>query len=335
MIRFLICFSVFWVMQTAPLDAADITYTDKMGRLVTIPVPVKRAVIFQTSELIPVLGIWDNVVGIGKYAYESDLLSAAKPDIEQTIPSASAGSGGDINIEVLLKVNPDLIVTWSYYPEQVKFMQAKGLRVIALYIDSISEMYSVMRLHGKMFERERKVSSSISRMERIFNLIRRRTAMIPSRERKKVLWLYGRPTQVSGSPDLPVAIIRLIGGTNAADTTIGERTADVSMEQIIAWDPDVIFIWGHAKYEAQEILDNSQWRNVKAVKNGKVFKAPKWSTWSPRIAPMALWMAKKTYPDRYDDIDLDQTTDEFMKNVFGVPYAKMMRFDDSLVEAQP
>lgn len=268
--------------------------------------------------------LW-RIVGIGRFAYDSDLMKATKPDIEKTIPSA--GSGSDINIEVLLKVNPDLVITWSYYPDQVKFMEAKGLRVIALYLDSISEMYEVMRLLGKLFAKEKKMDDTISQMESIFNLIKQRVSNIPPEKRKKVLWLYGKPTQVSGNRDLFGDVINLVGGINAA-TTIDNRYADVSIEQIVAWNPDVIFIWGNASYTARGIINGTQWRFIRAVREGRVYKAPKWSSWSPRLAPVALWMAKKTYPEYYKDIDMDKLTDEFFRKVYGIPYAKVTRFED-------
>jgi iron complex transport system substrate-binding protein len=312
-------------MSAASVEAADINYTDKLGRQVNITVPVRKAVIFQTTELIPVLGIWDRVVGVGRFTYDSDILKAAKPDIASAIPCA--GSGAEVNIEAILKADPDLVVAWSYYPDQVRFMESKGLRVIALYLDSIPEMYEVMRLHGKLFAKEKKIDDAISQMEGIFNLIKQRTAKIPPDKRKRVLWLYGKPTQVAGKLDLQVALINLIGGNNAA-STINMRTAEVSKEQIIAWNPDVIFVWGNAKYESGNILNNPQWRHVGAVKNGRVYKAPKWSTWSPRLAPLALWMAKRTYPEYYRDIDLNRVTDNFMRMVFGVPYAKMTQFKE-------
>jgi iron complex transport system substrate-binding protein len=262
------------------------------------------------------------VVGIGRYSHDSDVLRAAKPDIATAIPAVGSG-GADLNIEALLKADPDLVVSWSYYPDQIRFMESKGLRVIALYLDSIPEMYEVMRLHGRLFSREKRVEDAISRMEGIFDLVRERSSRIPAGKRKKVLWLYGKPTQVSGDADLTGSLIRLIGGKNPA-SSLSARTSEVSMERIIAWNPDVIFIWGSAKYDVQGITSNPQLRHLGAVRNGAVYKAPKWSNWSPRLAPLALWMAKKTYPDYYRDIDLNRVTDDFMRKVFGVPYAKML-----------
>ena len=72
------------------------------------------------------------------------------------------------------------------------------------------------------------------------------------------------------------------------------------MESIVSWDPDVIFIWGSARYGPEELLSGSQWKSIKAVRDGKVFKAPDLTTWSPTICSLALWMAWKTYPEYFD-----------------------------------
>ncbi|MCX7794825.1 MAG: hypothetical protein N2257_10560 [Thermodesulfovibrionales bacterium] len=91
---------VYVVIVAVFSEAATITYVDKMGRSVEIPIPAKRAIFFQTYEILPVLDIWDRVVGIGTFAYDNDLMKAVKPDIKK-IPSA--GSGTDVNIETCPK----------------------------------------------------------------------------------------------------------------------------------------------------------------------------------------------------------------------------------------
>jgi iron complex transport system substrate-binding protein len=304
--------------------AAVITYKDKLGRAVNIPVPVKRAIFFQTYELIPALGIWDRVIGIGRWAYDNDLMKTAKPDIEKSIPSA--GSGTDVNIETLLKLKPDVVITWTSKPETVRFMEEKGLKVIAIYPESLEELYAVMRLHGRLFGKEKQVEHCIARMESIFKLLKERVTKIPGDKTKKVLWLGGKPTSVACGVGVTDDVFKLIGGINPA-AQIPQRNADVPIERIIAWNPDVIFIWGNAGYKAQDILNNPQWRSIKAIRAGRVYKAPEWSTWSPRLAPVALWMAMKTYPEYFRDINLDRVTDEFYKKVFGIAYSRVKKIE--------
>ncbi len=318
-------FSLFLVfMLLVSISSAEtITYKDKLGRMVTVDVPVKRAILFQLPELIPVLGVWDRVVGVGRWAYDSDLMRAVKPDIE-TIPAA--GAGGDINMEVILKLKPDIVSIWAWKPDDIRFMEKKGVRVIAIYPESLSELYDVMRLHGRIFNREDRMEKAISEMERIFNLIKERVSKIPDNKRKKVLWLGGKPTSVACGIGVTNDIFKSIGGINPA-SGIKQRNADIPMERIIAWNPDVIFIWGNASYKARDILNSQQWRFIRAVKEGRVYKSPEWSTWSPRLAPIALWMAMRTYPEYFRDINLEMVTDDFYRKVFGIPYSKVKKFE--------
>jgi iron complex transport system substrate-binding protein len=304
--------------------ASSITYKDKLGREITVNIPVKRAVFFIAYELIPALDIWDKVVGIGRWAYDNDLMRATRPDIEK-IPSA--GSGSDVNMESLLKLKPDIVLTWTSKPETVRFMEEKGLKVIAVYPESLAELYDVMWLHGRLFGKEKRMEHAIEAMERIFKLIKYRVSKIPGSKKRKVLYLGGKPTSVACGIGVTNDIFKLINGINPA-SSIPQRNADVPMERIISWNPDVIFIWGNAGYTARSILESSQWRFVKAVKEGRVYKAPEWSTWSPRLAPIALWMAMKTYPGYFRDVNLERMSDDFYRKVFGIPYRMVKKIED-------
>lgn len=313
------------LMMASLANATTITYTDKLGRVVSVHVPVKRAVFFQSYELIPALGIWDRVVGIARWAYDNDLIRATRPDVERSIPSA--GTGTDINVEALLKLKPDIVVTWTFQPETVRFMEEKGLKVIAIYPESLMELMDVMRTHGKLFGKEKQTERAIAEMDRIFQRVKQRVAGIPAEKRKRVLWLGSKPTLVAGGIGVTEDLFKLIGANNPA-AMIPQRNAEVSIERIIAWNPEVVFIWGNAKYTAAEILNNPQWRFIKAVKDGQIYKAPEWSTWSPRLAPVALWMAMKCYPDQFKDIHLEEVTDDFYRKVFGIPYRMVKKFED-------
>lgn len=308
---------IILLLAVIPASAEILIYKDKMGRTVRIPVPVRRAVMFQTYEFLPALGVWDQVVGIGRYAYTNDLIKAAKPDVAQTVPSA--GSGTDVNIEALLRMRPDVVVTWAFKPENVYFMEGKGLTVVAVYPENIAELYEVMGFLGRIFRKEKEIKKTRDVMEEMFDTVKRRAAQIPADKRKKVLWIGSRPHAVAGGIGATGEMLAMIGGINPA-AEIRQRHADVSVERIIRWNPDVVFIWGSAKYGVADIMKNPHWRSVAAVRNARVYKAPEWSTWSPRLAPAVLWMAMKTYPEYYRDIDYNAVVDRFYRKTFKIPY---------------
>lgn len=307
---------LFCGITTAASEAAVVSYTDKLGRAVEIPLPVQRVVFFQLYEMLPALDVWERVAGVSSYVYRDDLIRAAKPDIEK-IPSV--GTGSDVNVEAVMQLKPDLVLTWAWKAETIRFMEEKGLKVIAVYPESIGELYEIMRLLGRLFEREDLVKTTIAEMETTFALIRERAGKRLDKEQRTMLFLGGRSNSVSCALGINNDLMTMIGGINLAGT-IQERNTLVSLEQIVVWNPEIIFIWANAGYTAKDILENPQWRNIRAVREGRVYKTPNWTSWSPRLTMLALWMAKQAYPEDFKDIELAAMADRLYRKVFHIPY---------------
>ena len=217
---FSIIFLIITVFPYNPLIAEILTYRDKTGKSVNVQIPVKRAVLLTTYELIPALGIWDQIAASGKWTNSNDLIKASGGSLSG-LPSV--GSGIDINMESMMKIRPDLVVSWTFRQEQVRFMEDKGLTVISIYPDSMSELYDVLKLHGRLFGKEKRMEYCLSRMDEILSIIKKRSGKIKNSEKQKVLWLGGRPTGVSGTAGLTHDIITLIGAVNSA-AEIGAET---------------------------------------------------------------------------------------------------------------
>jgi iron complex transport system substrate-binding protein len=324
--RIVICLIFLHLVGVLEGGATLFEVTDNLGRKVYLKIPVKRAVLAITPELIPALDIWDQVAGVSDWAekscsvYQAFVYSNLKPR------KPTVGTGTNLNIEAILKLNPDLIITWSYNKKIVDYLASKGVNVIAIWPETIKELYEVIRLHGKLFGKEAWAEKVIAEMEEMFKFIRERTARIPSSQRKKVLHLGGKPTTVSGRIGVTNDVIELIGGINVG-REINARNADVSVERIIQWNPDIIFIWGSAGYDESWIYNNSQWRFVKAVRNKQVYKLPHWSSWSPRLAPIALFIAMKTYPELFKDVNFEKEVDRYYRKVFGISYTEVKKYE--------
>ena len=297
-------------------EGSAVTVTDKLGNRVEIPVPVKKAVLLSLYELIPVLDLWDNVIGLNRWAFDNTVLKRC-PRLEG-IPAV--GTGIEINAEAILALHPELVITWSYRPEVVEFLARKGLRVIAVYPDSLGELYEVIEMCGRLFGKESRAREVRSRMEALFSLVQATVSGIPPERRVRVLWLWQKPTRVTGRFGLQQDLITMVGAVNPA-ATVEMPHAEVSLEQILAWNPEVIFIWGHATYGPEALLESSQWQTVAAVKERRVYKAPLADTWSPSTGVLTLWMARKIYPEKFKDMDLGAEARRFHLECFGVPLA--------------
>jgi iron complex transport system substrate-binding protein len=306
--------AVLFVAFTALSPACAFTVKNAVGNETEITPPVSRVVFLSLYELIPVFDVWDRVVGLNRWAFDNELLKGF-PQLKE-IPSV--GTADTVNIEVLLALHPDLVITWSYKPEVDDFLVRRGLKVISVYPDSLEELYAVLDLCGRLFRKEDRAREIRSLMERSLAGTASTVSAIPAKNRRKVMWLWGKPTTVTGGTGLQHELIKLTGGINPAEG-IKTKHSEVSMESIVSWDPDVIFIWGSARYGPEEILSSPQWKSIKAVRDGKVFKAPDLTTWAPTICSMALWMAWKTYPEYFDHTEISEDVLRFHQKCLGIP----------------
>ena len=94
--------------------------------------------------------------------------------------------------------------------------------------------------------------------------------------------------------------------------------ADTSMEQILKWDPDIIIIGrGSQASLYKQIMSDTKWAQLKAVKNGKVFVRPEdpfsWFDGPPGANQVIglYWTVNKLYPDKTSNMDLKGKTKEF------------------------
>lgn len=152
----------------------------------------------------------------------------------------------------------------------------------------------------------------------------------------------GLKTNPSGS--VHGQLIDLVGGNNVANSLSQGNTTSgvqVSIEQVISWNPDVI-ITTDADFYAK-VYNDSNWQSINAVKNHEVYLSPqspfKWFD-RPVGANMIIgvpWTAKVIYPDQYKDIDMVGATKEFYSNFYHYDLsddqAKQILLDSGLKES--
>ncbi|OAQ20053.1 ABC transporter substrate-binding protein [Thermosulfurimonas dismutans] len=305
-------------LEVALAAPRTLVVRDASGRKVEVRVPVRRAVFLIGYELIPYLDLWDQTVGISLWAKRySDLLKEVGAERLKEIPSV--GTATQANLEALALFSPDLIVTWTYRPETLKVLEEFGQRnqtaIIAISPESLKDLRSTMRLLAELFGKEERLLRVNRAMEEVFSLIDKRLSDLRENEKKRVLWLWGDHChcQVAGGRGVVADILRLAGGKNCAEA-LDHPYPRVSPERIVLWDPEVIFIWGNASYGAEDILQDRRLAAVAAVKHGAVYKAPAWSTWSPRVALITLWVAMKIYPERFRGISFKTLVERFNRN---------------------
>jgi iron complex transport system substrate-binding protein len=205
-----------WLLSAgAGLILAMVVIIPRLMTAELTPIPTdagreaRRVVLFEGYELAAALGGWERIAGITRYAYDNDLLQRLVPHPQQ-IPSP--GTGFDVNVEALLALQPDLVVTWSRKPETVEFLRSQGVPVLTINPEGLADLRRDLLRLGRVLGREDRARQVAALMEESLSQLRRRVAAIPAGTPPRMVWLWGKPTTVSGNQGVVPELIQLAGG---------------------------------------------------------------------------------------------------------------------------
>lgn len=282
----------------------------------TLPQEAHRAVLFEGYEIAAAFKVWDRIVGISSYAYDNDLLQRVVPGLRQ-IPSP--GTGFAVNVENLMALKPDLVVTWDRKPDQVEFLRRRGLNVLAIYPEGLEDLRRDTLRLGRLLGQPARAEKVTELVARSLEGLKQRLAGVPAAARPRVVWLWGKPTTITGNKGVVGELITVAGGINLG-STVDDFNRELSMETLVELNPQVVLIWGSASFGVTELLRDPKWQTIEAVKTGRVFKATRASTWSPRVVVLAWWMARSFFPQEISSAEFRQAATRFHQECFDISY---------------
>jgi iron complex transport system substrate-binding protein len=298
--------------------------TDAAGRVVTLPLQVNRIADpwHANNAMVLMLGGADKIVATTAQAQRQPWLRRLYPRIDQ-VPAAF-NAAGEPNIETLIGARPDVILM-AYdgtLPKWSAAVEAYHVPIVLMPNSSLEGLKTTARITGQVLgEREAKVAEDYVRyLDGNIRRVRSVTGRLAASQRPTVLHTASAGVlTVDGRDSVIDDWITIAGGRNAADVVGLGRP--VSLEQIAAWDPDVIIIGSAPNQQSrQAILDDPRWREIKAVKTGKVFVNPTgaylWDRHSAEAALQVLWAAKLLHPELFPDLDIKRETLDFYAKYF-------------------
>ena len=317
------------------------TITDHAGNQVEIPAQVNRVVV---TDILPLpsiitvfLGSGEKIVGMNPAsmsAAKTGLLGELFPDILNA--STDFMNGSDINMEELMKLEPDVVVYIAGSKEMGEALTSAGFAAVAVSVnkwdyDSIETYDHWVELLSQIFPEKGDTADKVSQYsQKVYEDIQKRVSGLKKEEQKNILFLfnYSDTTMItSGKKFFGQFWCDAVGGRNAAEGVAAENSnAVINMEQVYEWNPDVIFITNFTPVQPEDLFENAvgqdDWSPVKAVQDGHVYKLPlgTYRSYTPSTdTPMTLlWMAKQVYPDLFEDVDITKEVKDYYQAMYGV-----------------
>jgi iron complex transport system substrate-binding protein len=309
----------------APRPASAATVTDAAGRAVPIRAKVARvfpagppaAILLYTLAPDLLIG-WPRANRPEECAYMLPEI-CARPEVGRI-----TGRGNTANLETVLAQKPDLILdvgsTSATFVSLADRVQEQTGIPYALLDGRFAAIGATYRALGELTGRAEDADKLARYADDTLKTILGRVEPIEKPARPRVYYARGPRGLATGlGGSINVETIELISRNVAGETQGG--LANVSIEQILVWDPEVIVTIDQEF--AATVRNDPSWASVKAVRDNRVHLSPKmpfgWVDFPPSVNRLIglWWLGKILYPDRFPE-DLRALTQDFYTRFYHV-----------------
>ena len=311
------------------------TITDSTGRTVTILETVESIVCVNVGALryTCYMQAQDLVVGVEDYEQEptmSRLYNYVNFDQFSSLPVI--GSNGEHYPEAIISANPDVIIMSAAESKDADDLQDKtGIPVVVVPGSDTTlddNAYETIRLMGEVYGKEDRAEELTNYLDSVKADLETRTADIPDAD-KPTVYVGGvsfkghhgfEGTEANYGPFV------LIHANNLADTTGQSGAFDIDTEQVLAWDPDVIFLDfnGMALINEDYAKNPDFYKGLTAVREGRVYSQISFRSSASNLETAladAYYAATILYPEQFADIDPVEKAGEIFTAMLGTnPY---------------
>ena len=336
-----------------PEAPTTIEVTDMKGRTVTLPADVQRVVVtFNMEEYFAVAGDegidklvgWSHKYWEGRRQDAYDAFTAVYPQLAD-IPDV--GYNGDISIEAIISLQPDVVLASStganYNALEPAFENLSAAGIECVFFDfhaqTVEKHCDSVKLLGTILGQEERAGEIADFYTEQMALVTDRLADLPDEARPRVYMEFSMgPGQYGGtwSEQMWGALIRTCGGTNIAAGMEG-ASVEIAPEQVISSNPEVIIFtcspredvsdnvvlgYGADEALAREHLDaykaREGWADLDAVKNERM--GALYHDLSRHIFDFAgaQFLAKQIQPELFEDMDPEANLAEFFERFMPV-----------------
>ena len=315
--------------------------TDALGREVALPDTVNRAVCIRASaiRLVTYAGGVPFICGVEEQETRENVFThlLAHPELGKK-PLIGPQMGGDA--ELIMAVQPDVIFMSSTTAGDADDLQRRtGIPVVALEYGDLGAkrpiFYASLRRIGEVLHTEGRVDSLIRYTENQIAELQQRTQHKGENKRVYVGGLAYKGLKGITSTDPYYAAFGFLGVDNVASAIDSAYVSPITgtyidWEQLVDWDPEVIFIDRSGWPLVNEDFKNREKLNqlLAAYRNQQVYALWPYNNNHTNFEVMLInaWYAGKIlFPDQFQDISLRDKADEILVEFVGQPIGQELR----------
>ena len=318
-------FAGWYLYSSGTFEPAPATKTviDSRGEAVEIPADVQRIVALRSGivETLIALGAEDKLVGIDESTKAGTGYGEFPIQLRPNLIDMSCPvTGKDLNVEEIIALDPDVVLIGGY--GRLKWVQPLlefNLTVVVAHFEELGNFTRDLKIIGQVVNKEEKAQELATYVDNYLASIDDKVGNIPDGEKVSAYFCSHDAYSVYGCTTFEHVEIVTAGGTNVGEE-ITTWLPTISPEQLIAWNPEVIFTLEGTDTDA--ILTDEKIQTVSAIANGKVYSIPEagWDFGSLRSIFAINWVASKLYPEKYEGVNITNDATQYYQAIWNVNY---------------
>jgi ABC-type Fe3+-hydroxamate transport system substrate-binding protein/adenosylcobinamide amidohydrolase len=292
-----LCLAGVWLAFLGSMEAVfaeyPVTFQDALGRSVRIEAMPSRVVSVSPSvtEVLIALGAEDLLEGVTYH-------DAKVPGVKTPAPV-----GGFLrpSLKTIQACKPDLVLGSPLQEKHLASLRDAGVKVAFVEAKSLAGSYENIGLLGRVVGREAEAEGIVKSIQDRIDGIQQKVSRIPRDQRRRVMRLMGRDRIMApGDDSFQNDMIRAAGGIPPCLGKAGD-VVPVDLEAWKAFDAQVLYGCGMDRGASAEWLDRPGWRDVEAVRKGRIYSFPCELTCraATHTGEFVAWLASRIYPEAF------------------------------------
>lgn len=313
-------------------NAADTrTIVDGAGREVEIPEQVERIVCVGVGTLryTVYLQAQDLVVGVEDCEQEATMTRLYNyVNFEQFAALPITGENGVPYTEDIIDADPQVIILSAFASVDPDELTSKtGIPVVVVPGSDTTmddKAYETIRILGEVCGVEDRAEELTGYLDGIKADLAQRIAAVPEGERPTV---YVGGVSFKGhhgfeGTEAGYGPLALIGANNLADTTGQAGAFNIDLEQVLEWDPNIIFVDfnGLPLINEDYAVNPDYYESLTAVQEGRVYSQISFRSNATNLETAladTYYAATVLYPEQFADVDIQEKTGEIFTMLLG------------------
>lgn len=305
------------------------TITDGAGRTVELPRNVESIVCVGVGALrySCYMGAQNLVVGIEDYEAKramDRLYNYVNYDLFQALPVI--GTNGEPFMEEIISVDPQVIVMSKSASVDADELQSKtGIPVVVVPGSDTTldeNAFETIQILGTLFGKEERAEELTAYLQGLREDLESRIQGVEDKPSVYVGGVSFKGIHGFEGTEAYYGPFALIDANNLADTTGQSGAFNIDVEQVLAWDPEVIFL----DFNGMDLINEDYasnpdfYNNLTAVQEGKVYSQISFRSYASNLETAladAYYAATILYPQQFADVDVTEKTGEIFETLLG------------------